>query len=124
MSATILVVDDDPMSAKLVKDVCTHAGYEVLTACDGKQGVALAQQRKPALILLDVMMPVMDGYTALNEIRVAANTRDIPVVMLTAVAFDLNRKMALNAGANDYLTKPVDVDLLLTKVKKFVPGPA
>jgi len=123
MKKTVLIADDDPLSLKLVRDVCTIAGYDVLTATNGQQAVELAKAHKPGLILLDIMMPVMDGYAAMSILKTTPETKDIPVIILTAVAFEQNREQALKAGANDYITKPINIKQLLSRIGQyFSPG--
>ena len=120
MIKRILVVDDDPLQLKLVDAVASKAGYEVLTAPDGKSGLDRARELHPDLIIMDIMMPEMDGYTALEAIRQAEGLKHIPVIMVTAVGFDMNRKMALEMGADDYITKPFGVKDLLERIEKLL----
>jgi CheY-like chemotaxis protein len=106
MGKTILVVEDDPKNLTLTKDLLRISGFSTLQAMNGEQGVAVAKAEKPDLVLMDIMMPKMDGYTACHEIKASPVTKNIPVVMLTAVGYDLNRKLAESVGANGYVTKP------------------
>jgi DNA-binding response OmpR family regulator len=116
----VLVVDDDPMATTLVTDVLSAAGYAVITASNGRSGVDAAVAKKPNLILLDVMMPKMDGYSTLSEFKKTEATKKIPVVMVTAVGYEMNRNLALNMGAVDYITKPVDIKDLRAKVAQHI----
>ena len=120
MSKTILAVDDDPMALDLIKAVLAAAGYAVLTAVNGKQGLDIAIKSKPALILLDIMMPEMDGYSTLSNLKANAATAKIPVIMVTAVGYELNKQLAQNQGASDYITKPIDIKDLRQKVKQYI----
>ena len=106
MAATILVVDDEPSIVKLVKVTLEGRGYNVITAYDGQEAIVEAKLHKPDLILLDVMMPHMDGTEARKRLKADPVTKDIPVVHLTAVGdFDKQRE-ALADGATDYIVKP------------------
>jgi diguanylate cyclase len=118
----LLVVDDDPMAARLITDVAVASGYDVIKAANGKEGVALAASQTPDLILMDIMMPEMDGYTAISHLKGNPKTARIPVIMLTAVGFDLNRHMAMNMGAADYIIKPFDIKELVEKIGKHTAG--
>ena len=117
MKTVILAVDDDPLMLKLIRDIGDKAGYEVITAADGKQGVEAALKHKPALILMDIMMPEMDGYAAVAQLKSQPETRGIPVIMLTAIGYEINRALALKMGASDYVTKPFDIKQLLALIK-------
>lgn len=114
----ILVVDDDEQSRQLMEAMLTPHGYDVITAENGEIGVALAARDKPSLILLDVMMPVIDGYVALSMMKNDPATSGIPVIMVTALAFDLNKKLADQLGAAGYITKPVSLKELLKEVSR------
>ena len=116
---TILAVDDDPMATTLMRDVLTAAGYQVVTASNGKSGIESALAKKPNLILLDVMMPKVDGYMTLSELKKNETTKRIPVVMVSAVGYEMNKNLALNMGAVDYLTKPVDIRDLRAKAAQY-----
>ena len=104
----VLVIDDDAEIRRLVQLVLKHEGYEVIVAEDGLRGVSMAQRHHPDVIVLDLMMPVTDGYTVLARLREDEGTRAIPVVVLTAVTLSGARYRAINAGARAFLTKPFD----------------
>jgi two-component system phosphate regulon response regulator PhoB len=116
MGKTILIVEDEPKNMKLTRDLLKISGYETIEAVDGKQGVEKAKSAKPDLILMDIMMPKMDGYAACSEIKADQTTKHIPVVMLTAVSFDLNKKLAKQMGANGYITKPFNRQQLIDAI--------
>lgn len=120
--AKILAIDDDNKNLRLIEALLTPRGYEVLTAETGEKGIILASRVKPALILLDIMMPGMDGYSALAIIKKDANTRDIPVVMVTALGYELNKKLADSLGAAGYVTKPVNSAELLAEIARCLPA--
>ena len=121
MAKTILVVEDNPKDLVLARDLLNLSGYKAIEATDGEKGVELAKKYKPALILMDVMMPKMDGYTACRAIKMDKATREIPVVMLTALDYDLNKALAGDVGANGYLTKPISRQKLLDIIQRFSP---
>lgn len=118
----ILVVDDDEQSRQLMEAMLTPHGYDIITAENGEVGVALAARDKPSLILLDIMMPVIDGYTALSMIKNDSTIKDIPVIMVTALGYDLNKKLADQLGAAGYITKPVSLSALLKEVGRCLPA--
>ena len=91
-------------------------------APEGEKGIELAKKFQPALILMDIMMPKVDGYTACNEIRMDKATKAIPVVMLTSLDFKLNKALGKSVGADAYITKPLDRDELLDVISKFLPN--
>ena len=121
MSKVILIVEDDPKSMKLTRDLLKVSGYITIEATDGEQGVELARAKKPDLILMDIMMPKMDGYNACRAIKTDEATRKIPVVMLTSVDFELNKELGRAVGADGYITKPLRHQDLLDKIEQFSP---
>jgi len=118
----ILIVDDEPSVRALVKKLLGK-GYVVLEANDGEEAVNMAFNQKPDLILMDILMPKMDGYTACNKVKKDPLTRAIPVVMLTAVDHELNVKLSQEMGANGYITKPFTPRDLLAAVDQFLKTP-
>lgn len=116
----ILIVDDDPKSRKLLNTILKVEGYTTIEAINGKQGFELAKAQKPGLILMDIMMPVMDGLTALNLLRNDKATSAIPVTMLTSVGHELNRILSIDLGAVEYITKPVDRTELLNTIRRLM----
>ncbi len=122
MAKVILIVEDDPKSLVLTRDLLKVSGYKTIEATDGKQGVELAKSKKPDLILMDIMMPKMDGYTACNAIRTDKATRAIPVVMLTALDYELNKELSRDMGANGYMAKPFSRQELLDVISRFLPA--
>lgn len=97
--------------------------YTVLGATNGQQAIDIAREQKPDLILMDIMMPDVDGYTACLAIKSDPATRDIPVVMLTGVGHELNKKLSQRFGADDYITKPFRLQELLEVVNRLLPAP-
>jgi len=119
MAKAILIVEDDPRQLRLIRDLLKLSGYVTIEATDGEKGVELAKAKKPDLILMDIMMPKMDGYTACREIKLDKATKAIPVVMLTSVDFQLNKELAKDIGADGYITKPLDRQKLLDVMHRF-----
>jgi two-component system, cell cycle response regulator DivK len=118
--ATVLVVEDNPLNLKLVRDVLGHAGYRVLEAADAEAGIALARSQRPDLVLMDVQLPGIDGVEALGRLRADAATAGIPVAALTAFAMRDDRERLLAAGFDGYLSKPVSVRALPGQVEALI----
>lgn len=114
---SILVVDDSKTSQLLQCTILRKEAYRVLTAGDGEEGVRKAVAERPDLVLMDVVMPRMDGFTAVKTLRATVETRDIPVIMVTTRGEGPNVEIGFESGCSDYVTKPVDAIELLTKVK-------
>jgi two-component system cell cycle response regulator DivK len=105
----VLIVEDNPRNLKLARDILNHAGYETLEAENGEDGLALARDRRPGVVLMDVQLPDMDGVEALGRLRSDPVTRDIPVVAVTAFAMSNDRQRFLDAGFDLYVEKPLDI---------------
>lgn len=118
--ATILLVEDNEMNRDMLSRRLERKGYPVLIAVDGAEGVAMAQAHKPDLILMDMSLPVMDGWEATRQIRANPDLRAIPIIALTAHAMAGDREQALAAGCDDYETKPIDFPKLLAKIEAFL----
>ena len=115
----ILYVEDNEDNIFMLKNRLTRAGHTVVVATDGAQGVAMASSEQPEVILMDLSLPVLDGWQATREIKAAADTKHIPVIALTANAMAGDREKALAAGCDDYDTKPVELPRLLGKIKQL-----
>lgn len=118
----ILYVEDNEDNIFMLKNRLTRAGHTVVVATDGAQGVAMASSERPDVILMDLSLPVLDGWQATREIKAAADTKHIPVIALTANAMAGDREKALAAGCDDYDTKPVELPRLLGKIRQLVEG--
>lgn len=120
MGRVILIVEDDPKNLKLIRDLLQIRGYTTLEATDGKQGVDMARAKIPDLILMDIQMPVMDGFEAISILKADPVTKSIPIIALTAFAMQGDREKCMEAGCNDYITKPLDTRAFVTKVKEYL----
>ena len=119
MPHKILAVDDEPNIVKLVQINLERQGYEVITARDGKEALDKVEEERPDLVVLDVMMPYMDGFEVLQTMRRNPSTRDIPVIMLTAKAQDADVFRGWQSGVDCYLTKPFNPMELVSFVKRI-----
>lgn len=117
----VLIADDDPMLVKLVEYKLTHDGFEVITAADGEQALAAAKSAQPDLVILDAMMPGLDGFEVLRRLKEDPSTREIVVVMLTARRLEHDIVGGLKIGAADYIVKPFLPDELLARVRRLIP---
>ncbi len=113
----ILLVEDNEMNRDMLSRRLTKKGYDVIVAVDGRAGVDKAASEAPDLILLDMSLPVLDGWQAAEELKSRSETRTIPIIALTAHAMAGDREKAIKAGCDDYDTKPVDLPRLLTKIQ-------
>ena len=113
----ILYVEDNEDNVFMLKNRLTRAGHTVVIANDGAQGVAMALSERPDVILMDLSLPVLDGWQATRQIKAATDTKHIPVIALTANAMAGDREKALAAGCDDYDTKPIELPRLLEKIK-------
>jgi two-component system cell cycle response regulator DivK len=118
--ARILLVEDNEMIRDMLSERLTRKGYQVQMATDGAQGLALACAERPELILMDMSLPVMDGWQAARELKNGIETRAIPIIALTAHAISGDREKTLTAGCDDYATKPVDFPQLLNKIQTLL----
>ena len=118
----ILYAEDNDDNVFILKTRLTRAGFTVLIAADGAQAVAMAMTEQPDLILMDLSLPVLDGWEATRKIKSAAATRHIPVIALTAHAMTGDREKALAAGCDDFDTKPIELQRLFGKIQALAPG--
>ena len=119
--AKILLVEDNEMNRDMLSRRLARKGFDVSLAVDGAEGVAKARAEKPDLILLDMSLPVLDGWEAARQLKGAADTRAIPIIALTAHAMAGDREKALEAGCDDYDTKPIELPRLLEKMAALLP---
>jgi two-component system, cell cycle response regulator DivK len=116
----VLLVEDNEMNRDMLSRRLTRRGFDVVFAVDGKQGVALAHSEKPDIILMDMSLPVMDGWEATRCVKADDATRSVPVIGLTAHAMSGDREKAIEAGCDDYDTKPVEIDRLIGKIERLL----
>jgi CheY-like chemotaxis protein len=119
----ILIVEDNELSRDMLSRRLRRKGYEVLVATDGQEGIAMAQRELPDLVLMDLSLPDLDGWEATRRLKTNEKTAHIPVIALTAHAMSGDREKALEAGCDDYDTKPIDLRRLLSKMVRWVPDP-
>jgi two-component system, cell cycle response regulator DivK len=120
----ILVVEDNPLNLKLVRDVLQFAGYDVIEAQSGEEGLRVAQQDPPDLVLMDLQLPGIDGIETLRRLREGSLGRDVPVVAVTAFAMAEDRERASRAGFDGFVEKPISVRELPGQVEAFINGRA
>jgi CheY-like chemotaxis protein len=118
--AKILLVEDNEMNRDMLLRRLVKRGYEVVVAVNGQEGVAKARTEAPALVLMDMSLPVLDGWEATKELRADPATRGIPVIALTAHAMAGDREKALAAGCDDFDTKPIELERLLGKIQALL----
>ena len=118
--ASILVVEDNRDNMTLINDLLSSLEYTVIEAIDGQEGVEKAKAEKPALILMDLSLPRMDGWTATRHIKADPELESIPIIALTAHALVGDREKAMEAGCDDYLTKPVNLPELIEKLNQYL----
>ena len=116
----ILVVEDDSKSRKLVRDLLTVKGYTLVEAETGEEGVRLAQERRPSLVLMDIRLPGIDGIQALERLRAEVATREIPVMAMTASVMAGDRRKVLDAGFDAFLSKPIKIRDFLAAVEELL----
>jgi two-component system cell cycle response regulator DivK len=121
--AKILLVEDNEMNRDMLSRRLERKGYQVIVAVDGGEGLAMARAEAPDLILMDMSLPVVDGWEATRELKAAPETRAIPIIALTAHAMEGDREKALEAGADDYDTKPIELPRLLEKIQAALARP-
>ena len=119
----ILLVEDNEMNRDMLSRRLERRGYQVAIAVDGEQGVAMAQSEAPDLILMDMSLPVLNGWEAARQLKTASETRAIPIIALTAHAMVGDREKAIEAGCDDFDTKPIELPRLLDKIEAILGKP-
>jgi two-component system cell cycle response regulator DivK len=122
MSKRILIIEDQEDNRTIMRDVLSAAGYALIEATDGEEGVKLAISERPGLILMDIQLPVLDGYEATRRIREVAELRATPIIAVTSYALSGDEAKIRAAGCNGYFAKPFSPRELLAKVREFLPG--
>ena len=121
MTKRILVVEDTDDNRKIIRDLLTAAGYALIEAVDGVEGVALAQKEHPDLILMDIQLPEIDGYEATRRIRAIPELAKVPIIAVTSYALSGDEAKTREAGCDGYVAKPFSPRQLLAKVREFLP---
>ena len=119
---TILIVDDSPTETHVIRGIVEKGGYQVITAENGEEGVAEAGRARPDLVLMDVVMPGLNGFQATRQLSKNPDTASIPVIMVTTKSQDTDRAWGMRQGARDYVVKPVAPDELLSKIRTALQG--
>jgi len=122
MANTVLVVDDDQLMHRLFQHHLERAGYRVVTALNGREGIDVATRELPQVIVMDIMMPDIDGLAALKELKKMDITKAIPVIMITANSHHISRQESEESGAALFLTKPFSPTQLLNEIRRLMPG--
>jgi two-component system alkaline phosphatase synthesis response regulator PhoP len=120
MEKKILVIEDDPATSRLVDYSLRHEGYQVITASNGLEGVRKARSESPDLVILDVMLPGMDGFEICHRLRSEPTTAKLPILMFSAKAQEIDRDTGIKVGADDYLTKPSAPAEIVSRVAKLL----
>lgn len=122
MSKRILIIEDQEDNRAILRDLLSQAGYALIEAADGEEGVELAQSERPDLILMDIQLPVIDGYEATRRIKAKPELRSIPIIAVTSYALSGDEAKARAAGCDGYVTKPFSPRDLLAKVRAYLPA--
>ena len=120
MSKRILVIEDTEDNRRILRDLLTNAGFQVLEATDGERGVAAAAEHRPDLILMDIQLPVVDGYEATRRIKSDSNLRSIPIIAVTSFALSGDEAKARSAGCDGYIAKPFSPRQILAMARSFL----
>ena len=122
MTKRILVVEDQVDNMQILRDLLTNAGYEMIEATDGLEGVRAATAHRPDLILMDIQLPLLDGYEATRRIRADSALRATPIIVITSYALSGDETKAHAAGCDGYVSKPYSPRLLLAKIREYLPN--
>ena len=121
MTKRILIIEDQEDNRAIMRDLLTGAGFELIEAADGEEGVKLARSERPDLILMDIQLPVIDGYEATRRIKAIAELKSIPIIAVTSYALSGDEAKTREAGCDGYVAKPFSPRHLLAKVREFLP---
>jgi two-component system, cell cycle response regulator DivK len=120
MTKRILVVEDTEDNRQILRDLLTFAGFEFIEACDGASGVAMAREHRPDLVLMDLQLPVLDGFAATRQIRADPTLAKMPIIAVTSFAMSGDQERAIESGCNAYVAKPFSPKALLAKIKELL----
>ncbi len=123
MKTKVLIIEDNEQSQYLATFVLERNGYEVISAGDGRTGIDLAEQSNPALVLLDIQLPIMDGYAVVSAMKKKPMLAQIPIVAVTSCAMSGDRERMLNAGCSGYIEKPINPETFIQEVERHLPRP-
>lgn len=118
----VLVIEDNEQNAYLMRFLLERNGFEVRVATDGRQGIALAKEHLPHIILLDIQLPTMDGYAVARALRAAPSLHNVPIVAVTSYAMPGDREKCLEAGATDYVEKPINPATFVNQIRQYLPS--
>lgn len=118
--ALILIAEDNEINVRLFEILLKNTGYHTATAINGKEAIEMSEKLMPNLILMDIQMPVVDGISAMKEIKSKDQTKNIPIIAVTSFAMSGDKERLLSLGFDDYVSKPIDIKELLQKIKKFL----
>lgn len=121
MQPTVLLIEDNEQNRYLASFLLEQRGYEVVSAVDGRSGIELAERLQPDLILLDIQLPLMDGYAVARALRAVEALAATPIIAVTSYAMQGDREKCLAAGCNGYIEKPIDPDLFVSQVEAYAP---
>jgi two-component system cell cycle response regulator DivK len=121
MKGKVLVIEDNEQNLYLARFILEQSNYEVFAALDGRSGIEMATSLKPDLILLDIQLPVMDGYAVARNLRQNPDLADTPIVAVTSYAMTGDREKVMDAGCNGYIEKPIDPDTFVAKIEQHLP---
>jgi two-component system, cell cycle response regulator DivK len=122
MKTIILVIEDNDQNLYLVTFILEKNGFKVIQAHDGREGIGLAKKVSPALILMDIQLPLMDGYTVARELRKNMGEKEIPIIAITSYAMAGDREKAIEAGCSGYITKPINPDTFISTLEQYLPN--
>ena len=122
MSKKILVIEDDPVALRLVRYALEHEGYQAITAANGREGLKKAREENPDLVVLDIMLPGLDGFEVCHRLKAEPQTARLPILMLSAKAQDIDQATGLKVGADAYLIKPAAPSAILSKIQALLSG--
>lgn len=122
MDKKILVIEDNEQNLYLVKFILEKHGYEVIQARNGQAGIEIARQVSLDLILLDIQLPIMDGYEVARELKKLLGKKRVPIIAVTSYAMLGDREKALESGCTDYITKPINPDTFIDRIRQFLPN--
>jgi len=120
MTSKILVIEDDPNILFLIRQTLQRAGYEVVTATNGSEGLRLVYEIQPNLVVLDITMPGLDGHQVCHYLRSEASTKELPIIMVTALSRPADQRRGFELGADDYLPKPFQLTELVTRIQSLL----